>query len=70
MIHALFLACAFLEPPPDPDCTDRIAAWPDADGDGVGDPTEVYVGCHPPDGWVQIPPPTDTSDTGTTPGTP
>lgn len=45
------------------DCDERALYWPDEDGDGVGDAGQVYVGCEPPEGWVDVPPP-DTGDTG------
>lgn len=53
-------------------CAARVAYYPDADGDGLGEPTDVYVGCFAPPGWVSLlgvdtggPPPT-TGDTGAT----
>lgn len=64
----LALGCTLLEAPPEPDCKIRSAAWPDADGDGVGDATEVYVGCEVPEGWVQVPPRLDTGHSGDTGG--
>jgi hypothetical protein len=42
----------YFKPPPDPNCEDREAYYPDPDGDGWGDPTIVYIGCEAPDGWV------------------
>lgn len=48
---------------PDPrNCDERTAWYPDEDGDGVGEPTEVYIGCEAPEGWVDN---VDTGDTGT-----
>ena len=35
-------------------CAERTAWWPDEDGDGVGEPTSVYVGCEPPEGYVAV----------------
>lgn len=40
---------------PPRNCETRQAFWPDADGDGVGEPTDVLVGCEAPDGWVAAP---------------
>lgn len=33
-------------------CEERSSWYPDEDGDGLGEPTEVYVGCQAPTGWV------------------
>jgi hypothetical protein len=33
-------------------CDERTAWYPDDDGDGVGEPTAMYLGCEAPDGWV------------------
>ncbi|MCB9683846.1 MAG: hypothetical protein H6738_02175 [Alphaproteobacteria bacterium] len=57
----LVVACTVEEPVPR-NCADRVAFYPDTDGDGLGEPTEVYVGCDAPDGWV--------TELGTTPTTP
>jgi hypothetical protein len=59
----------FADDDPPRDCATRSAFYPDSDGDGVGEPTAVYVGCTAPDGWVPAatappPAPTDTGDTG------
>lgn len=70
---AALSGCNLFPSPVEPECSPRIIAYPDADGDGIGDPGEIYVGCFPPDGWVLTPPedaeildPTtnDTGDTG------
>ena len=73
---AALLGCNLLpDPLPLRDCASRAAWYPDADGDGLGEPTDVYVGCDPPDGWVGVvatwterptPPPDSgpTADTG------
>ena len=45
-------ACTLPEPPPPRNCDERTAFYPDADGDGLGETTDVYVGCEAPDGWV------------------
>ncbi|MFT4628271.1 MAG: hypothetical protein ACI8PZ_006966 [Myxococcota bacterium] len=69
----LLAACGLIEPPPEQDCRERTAAWPDEDGDGIGDPGDIYVGCSPPAGWVTVPPadpassPTTTTPPTTTP---
>ena len=68
LVCGLLAGCVGLEPPPTADCKERTAHWPDADGDGIGDPGDVYVGCSPPAGWVDVPPPTTTT-TGTAPTT-
>jgi hypothetical protein len=70
----LLAACLDIELPPEANCAERAAHWPDADGDGVGDAGEVYIGCDPPDDWVDVPPPatatggapTSTNSTGST----
>jgi hypothetical protein len=41
-----------LEEPGPPNCSPRVAYYPDADGDGIGEPTDMYVGCEAPDGWA------------------
>lgn len=55
----LLLGCAIIdairglsEEDPVSPCAERSAWWADADGDGFGDPTEVWVTCEQPDGWV------------------
>ncbi len=56
---------ALLEPPP-PNCETRTAFYPDPDGDGVGNPGAVYLGCEVPPGWTDVAPPeldTDPADT-------
>jgi hypothetical protein len=59
MLLALLLGCSvyeklfdLLEEPPEPPCDPRTAWWEDADGDGVGNPAEVWVSCDAPAGWV------------------
>ena len=48
----------------EPNCSPRHAYFPDADGDGVGEPGALYVGCSAPEGWVDVPPSSrDTADT-------
>lgn len=39
--------------PVEPACPDPQQFWPDADGDGVGEPGTSYIGCSPPSGWVR-----------------
>jgi hypothetical protein len=53
-----------LEPPPPPPCNPRMAFYPDTDGDGVGDPGAIYIGCEAPTGYVALPPPADTDAPG------
>jgi hypothetical protein len=36
------------------DCPNRQAWYPDADGDGAGDPSEVWVTCDEPTGFVPV----------------
>lgn len=43
-----------------PNCDPRTPFWLDADGDGVGDEGTIYIGCEAPDGYVQVPPASDT----------
>ncbi len=45
-------------------CTERVAFLPDRDGDGIGERTEVFVGCEAPEGWV---PASNGTEPGTTP---
>jgi hypothetical protein len=49
-------------------CETRVAWYPDADGDGLGEPTDVYLGCQGPDGWTTALAPAHTGDTGAPPG--
>ena len=49
----------------EPNCEVRSAFYPDADGDGVGEPTAVFIGCEAPDGWVTKAASTTPPDTGT-----
>lgn len=35
-------------------CEVRGVYYPDADGDGAGDETSVYLGCAAPEGWVAV----------------
>jgi len=55
------------EPPPEQNCQNRSVYYPDDDQDGVGEPTAIYVGCAPPEGWVESvdfsTPDTDVPDT-------
>ena len=51
---AFFAACTWLPEPVEPACGDPRAFYPDADGDGLGEPTQVYVGCEAPEGWVTV----------------
>ena len=56
------------DPPQAVDCEHPLAYYPDDDGDGIGEPDEMYIGCAPPKGWVStLSPPQDTGspqDTG------
>ena len=64
-MFAFFAACtSFFPPPVEAACQDPRAFYPDEDGDGVGEPTEVFVGCDAPDGWVEAVGPAATGDTG------
>lgn len=63
----LLMGCELLDTPPTPNCPDRTLYWPDEDGNGLGEPDRTYVGCSPPEGWVDVLDPalTDTAaDTG------
>lgn len=60
MLLVLLLGCSvyeklfdLLEEPPVPPCDARAAWWEDADGDGHGNPADVWVSCDQPDGWVE-----------------
>ena len=46
-------------------CQVRQAYWPDANGDGIGEPTDVLVACEAPDGWVLAPDTGEPVETGT-----
>lgn len=48
------IGCNLPEPPPARNCDSRTAFYPDEDGDGLGEPTAVYLGCEAPAGWVTI----------------
>ncbi|MCO4745085.1 MAG: hypothetical protein KC912_09870 [Proteobacteria bacterium] len=48
----LVLAACNIELPDERNCDDRLAYYPDEDGDGIGEPTDVYIGCEAPEGWV------------------
>ncbi len=52
MLAAILAGCNPIEPLDPPNCPQRQAFYPDADGDGFGEPTAVFVGCVAPDGWV------------------
>lgn len=52
MWWSVLVGCALLEDPPPRNCARRVAFYPDPDGDGIGDPSEVKIGCEAPDGWV------------------
>ncbi|MEZ4317068.1 MAG: hypothetical protein R3F61_06180 [Myxococcota bacterium] len=47
----MLLACTG-STPVEPACAEPLRYWPDADGDGVGEPGATYSGCSPPAGWV------------------
>ncbi len=47
-------------------CETRSAFYPDEDGDGVGEPTAVFIGCEAPQGWVATAASTTPPDTGAT----
>lgn len=61
MLLVLLMGCSvydklfvlFEEPAQSP-CDQRAAWWADADGDGAGNPFEVWVSCDQPDGWVAV----------------
>jgi hypothetical protein len=42
----------FPEEEPPPNCELRLPFYPDADGDGVGASSPVFIGCQAPEGWV------------------
>ena len=49
--------------PPVPNCEERTPFYPDPDGDGVGNPGAVYLGCELPPGWSDVEPPVEDTDT-------
>ena len=52
------------EPTVERNCEERSAWYPDADGDGLGEGTDVYVGCEAPTGWVSNADDVDDADSG------
>ncbi|MFN7147359.1 MAG: hypothetical protein ACK4YP_26560 [Myxococcota bacterium] len=61
MLLVLLLGCSvyeklfdLLEEPPVPPCDTRGAWWEDGDGDGHGNPADVWVSCEQPAGWVDV----------------
>ncbi len=46
------LACGGLDQRIESKCHVHRAWYPDTDGDGLGEVTDVFVGCEGPDGWV------------------
>ncbi len=66
MLTLLLLAACDLPEPVERNCLHRQAFYPDPDGDGFGDPSEVFIGCEAPDGWVALLPPTDSGGSGAT----
>lgn len=64
----LGLVACVTDPLPPRNCATRIPFYPDADGDGFGEPTDVFVGCEAPPGWVAVlePSPADSGATGDT----
>lgn len=48
----LFTGCWLREDYPEPNCDPRTAYYPDEDGDGLGEPSAVFIGCEAPEGWV------------------
>ena len=72
-VLVVLAGCNF-ELPDARNCPERQAFYPDADGDGLGERTAVYVGCEAPSGWVTelepldtgVPDDTDVQDTDDT----
>ncbi|MES2643595.1 MAG: hypothetical protein V4850_29185 [Myxococcota bacterium] len=61
MLLVLLMGCSvydklfdLLEEPPESPCATRAAWWEDVDGDGAGNPAEVWVSCDQPAGWVAV----------------
>lgn len=48
----LLAGCWLREEYPEPNCDPRTAYYPDEDGDGLGEPSDIYIGCEAPEGWV------------------
>lgn len=68
-LTVLLAGCFLRNEYPEPNCPDRLAYYPDEDGNGLGEPSAMYVGCAPPEGWVAKLDPVffgggDTADTG------
>jgi len=59
----LLSACDLPEPATEAECEERMYALPTEDG---GDPSSVYIGCHPPKGWVTTLPALETAHTADT----
>ena len=55
------------DPPQEVDCEQPVAYYPDENGDGLGESSDIYVGCFPPKGWV--PNVEEAEDTGDPPDT-
>ena len=64
-LAALFAGCN-IELPDPRNCPTRQVYFADPDGDGFGDPDQMFVGCSAPEGWVLQLAPED-SATPTTP---
>ena len=47
---------------PNRNCATRQLFYADPDGDGLGDPNQVYVGCEPPQGYVTTPAPESSTE--------
>jgi hypothetical protein len=73
---ASLAGCALLDlvtdDSPPRDCAVRTPYYPDVNGDGIGEPTDVWLACSKPDGWVTsvgpgaptTAPPAPTTDSG------
>ncbi|MDP2312990.1 MAG: hypothetical protein Q8P41_08800 [Pseudomonadota bacterium] len=75
MLLVLLMGCSvydklfdLLEEPPTSPCETRTAWWEDVDGDGAGNPAEVWVSCEQPDGWVAAAGDCDDADAAITAG--
>ena len=71
MLPLLVLLTACLPASVSRNCDTRQAWYPDGDGDGIGEPTDIYIGCEAPEGWVVLVDTNardsgDTGDTGNT----
>jgi len=64
LLLVLLSACIERIEPAPRDCDERQVFYVDSDGDGLGEPSSVFIGCEAPEGYVDELGPSDTGDTG------